>query len=31
MTGPEWEDVNRLFHEALARPAEGRAAWMASE
>ncbi len=30
MTADQWQQVKRLFHEALAHPAEGRRAWLAA-
>jgi serine/threonine protein kinase len=29
VTGPQWEEVKRLFDEALDRPVDGRTAWLA--
>lgn len=31
MTGPQWERVKHLFHEALDRPVDGRTAWLAQQ
>jgi Tol biopolymer transport system component len=31
VTGPQWETVKRVFHEALDRPVDGRTAWITQQ